>query len=159
MEIKLGDVYSFSYNDEWYNKINMPYHCFDGIMFVRQKEDGSFCLEDTYWSSDNRIYTLEQALKYGTLSLICNINEVEKCNEDDYKYYNANDIFNLSYQHGCYPRFYKRKGALRSPEVMEEIIKRQIEELKQSIGSAKYNIQRKQELLEKLKSGDTSFYY
>lgn len=161
VEIKLGDVYRFSYNAKYEIEIFMPYHCFDGILFVKQKSDGSLYLEDTYWGSgsDNRIFTLEKALEQGTLTFICNINDIELCYEHDYKYYDSSDLFNLSHQHGCCKRFFKRKGAVRSSKIMEENLKKQIEERKHDIKSAEYDIERYMEYLDKLKSGDNSFYF
>jgi hypothetical protein len=158
MELKLNDVYKFRYNEDYIKNNSYPYHCFDGQLIVKQKSDGSLYLEDTYWScGDNKWFTLEKALKQGTLEFICNLEDVEKCDRDDYKYYNEDDIFDLSYQSGCYARYRKKKGAVRSAEVMRRTIKRGIEKAQSDIQWAERQIERGNEYLEKLKNGETEF--
>ena len=159
MEIKIGDYYRFSYNEKYEKELFMPYHCFDGILFVKQKNDGSLYLVDTYWSSGGRSFTLEQALEQGILTFICNINDVEPCVKSEKRYYNSDDFFNLSSQHGCYERYFKRKNAARSSELMEEELKKLIDERKHEIEYAEYDIKRYVEYIDRLKSGDNSFWF
>ena len=51
------------------------------------------------------------------------LDEVEKCDKHHLDYYADEDLFDLSYQHGCYKAYYKRKGAVKSIEKMKKVIK------------------------------------
>ncbi len=106
----------------------MPNHCFDGQLIACKHGDG-LRLEDTYWNSgDNRVFTLEEALRLGTLEFVCNLNDVEKSHKSDLKYYDNKDIFDLSYQHHCYESYYRRKGAKRSKTKMLETVNKKLVE-------------------------------
>ena len=67
-------------------------------------------------------------------------------------------MFNLSYQHGCYEFYVKRKGAERSLDKMLQSIKHKIEDAEYRKKSAERDIERHTETLNKIKSGDTSVY-
>lgn len=157
MELKLNDVYRFRYNDP--SKNYNSYHCFDGQLIVKQKASSNLYLEDTYWcSGGNRTFTLEQALREGKLNFVCNLNEVEKINESELKYYADEDIFDLSYQHSCYKKYVKRKDAVRCPEKMERVLIRKIEELEHNIEWENARLIEAKEKLEKLRNGDINIY-
>jgi hypothetical protein len=97
MEIKLNDVYKFRYHEEVRNKKAFdPYWCFDGQLIVKENKNGLY-LEDTYWSSDSRKFTLEEALQDGILTFVCNLDDVIECREYNLQYYEDEDTFNLSY--------------------------------------------------------------
>lgn len=156
MELKLNDAYKFRYNEEWREKHPYCEHCFDGKLIVRKEKDGKLFLQDTYWggSSTSRTFTLDKALSQGELTFICNLDEVEKCREEDYKYYNDEDIFNLSSQEGCYKDFYIRKGAERSADKMKSTIKNKIQKTISEIDFANSELERLDEKLKKVNDGD-----
>lgn len=167
LDLKINDVYSFYFNEEYRNKHSYSNHCFDGQFVVKQEEDGEFYFLDTYWASkhdgfkhwgDHRTMSVENAIKNGTLKFICNLDDVEEIREHDMIYYADEDLFNLSYQHGCYKFFVKKKGAIRSAEKMEAVILERISSSEHKIGSLKRDIERYNETLVKLRNGDTSVY-
>jgi hypothetical protein len=159
MQIKLGDVYNFSYNAEWSKKIFDPRWCFDGQLIVKQDGEGELYLQDTYWGWDDnegKYFTLIEALNRGELTFVCNLNEVEKCNKRDMCYYADEDIFDLSYQHGCYENYYKKKNAVISHDKMEQVLKDKIEILEREIEYKKSDLKWRKEQLEQLQSGNTN---
>jgi hypothetical protein len=168
MEIKLNDVYKFRYNNNVSKSMFDPYHCFDGQLVVRKNYDGGLCLEDTYWSyignvewqgdSSNRRFTLESALEQGTLTFICNMDDVEKCSQGDLDYYANEDLFDLSYQHDCYPRYFKRKRAEKSSIKMQKVLEEKIAKTKREIECNQSELKRAEEKLAKLQSGDMNIY-
>jgi hypothetical protein len=159
MELKINDVYRFSYHDA--GNMFMPYHCFDGQLVVRQKENGNLYLEDTYWGwkdGSNKTFTPEQALECGALKFICNLDDVQKCEEYNFNYYADDDLFNLSYQHGCYKRFYKKLGAQKSFVKMEQILKNKITSAENEIEFQNNQIKYYKEKLKELQNGDINIY-
>lgn len=158
--LKLNDYYNFRYNEAETKRIFEPYHCFDGKLIVKENYKKEFILVDTYWSSsDNRTFTLERALNEGTLEFVCNLDDVEEIKQYDLIYYADEDLFNLSYQHGCYKRYAKRKGAVRSREKMLRIIKERISEAEYKLRSAQNSIEQLNKVFEEVKEGDINKIY
>jgi len=158
--IKENYVYQFSYNTKAYKERSYPNHCFDGQLLAVKYPKG-ILLKDTYWGfgdSSSRSFTISNAKKEGTLTFICDISKVDKIEKYDSNYYDDKDIFNLSHQHGCYPLFYKKKGAKRSKKKMIEVVKMSIENLEHKIGFDKNSLVRQLEDLKKIENGDTSIY-
>jgi hypothetical protein len=159
MEVKEHDVFRFSYNDEAAKKRFDPYHCFDGQLIALKHVDG-IRLVDTYWSDNTGgSFTIEEALSQGTLTFVCNLQDVEKANEDVGKYYDDTDWFNLSRQHGCYKEFAVRKGAKRSAAKMEESLKAQINDLDHDIQRKREQKERAERFLEQVKNGNLEGVY
>lgn len=158
--LKLNDYYIFKYNEFEVKRIFDPYHCFDGRLIVKENHKKELILVDTYWlSSDNRTFTLERALNEGTLKFVCNLDEVEEIKQYDLIYYADEDLFNLSYQDGCYKRYAKRKGAVRSREKMLRIIKERISEAEYKLRSAQNSIEQLNKIFEEVKQGDLNKIY
>lgn len=155
-----GDVYRFSYTDT--SGMHMPYHCFDGQLVAFEQSDGSFLLRDTYWlhdfkeRSDTRTFTEADAKAEGELVFVCNLNDVQKIKKHDADYYDDGDLFNISYQHGCYPCMALRKGAAKSPEKMLRVIEQRTAEARRNIESAQREIERLGEYAKKVEAGDLS---
>jgi hypothetical protein len=159
IKFKLNDVYSFSYNEEFRkNHSGDLYWCFDGQLVVKRKAGDELYLEDTYWISENRKFTLKEAQEKGNLTFKCNLDEVEELNEHNLCYYDDNDIIDLSYQHHCYTRYVLRKGATRSKEKMLSIAKEKIDNAQHKIEYAKGEIKRINETIEKINNGDLNVY-
>jgi hypothetical protein len=156
MEIKLNDVYSFSYNDAWCKKIFDPNWCFDGQLIVTRGFAGNLYLKDTYWGSsgDNKCFTLEEALERGELKFICNLDDVEQINAYALDYYDDEDLFDLSRQHGCYKLYYKRKGSKRSANKMERVLKDKICNMEGEIKARQSDLKWYKEKLNELKNGN-----
>lgn len=161
MKIKLNDVYRFRYNETYLEKIFMPYHCFDGQLVVKEK-NGELYLEDTYWGfkydSNNKKFTLEEALLKGSLEFVCNLGDVEKACYDDSNYYDSEYLYNLSYQNGCYQKYCKKKDISKSKEVMEDALKREIKKAETQIEWHTRNIKRCEEKLQEVENGNLDIY-
>lgn len=134
MEIKLGDVFRFQYTYQPGERDR--YWCFDGQL-VATAHNGGIMLVDTYWctSGSNRQFTQEEAEAKGTLKLVCNLNEVEEIKDGTF-YYDEKDVFDLSYQHNCYKRFMKRKGAPRSRDAMRAHLQGLIQKARADVSHA-----------------------
>lgn len=163
-KIKENDIYRFSYSLEYKDKAKHfdPYHCFDGQLVAKKdKETGEITLVDTYWSfggNDSRYAKPKEWREKGTLTFFLNLDEVEKAEEWERMYYNEKDFYNLSYQHGCYKKFAKRKGAKRDKGVMLDSLQ---EALKKAKYDADYAIRRVEEYSTKIaqvQNGDTTIY-
>lgn len=137
--MKDGDVYEFQYSAAYREKQSGPgldlSWCFDGQLVYR---NGKLC--DTYWSFgdgvDGRVFTVDQAIGSGTLRFICNLNDVRIVPEYEQQYYDDNDCFNLSYQHGCYKKFAIRKDAAKSAVKMLNEINDRIRKRRADASSA-----------------------
>lgn len=158
IEFREGDVYRFSYSEAARERWRTdPYWCFDGQVVVR---NGQLC--DTYWSfgacGDARVVRPED----GTLTFVCNLNDVREVKEYECKHYAESDCFNLSSQHGCYKRFAVRKDAPRSPErMLEEIRKKEQairDEMERVVRGGGHDLMRLGEMRAKLECGDTSIH-
>jgi len=134
MEIKLNDVYKFRYHEEVRNKKAFDsYWCFDGKLIVKENKDGLY-LQDTYLNSgDDRRFTLNEALKQGILTFICNLDDVEEIGEYNIQYYNDEDVFDLSTQKGCRKKYCIKKGTKRSAEKMKSVLNEKIEDSERKI--------------------------
>lgn len=151
--IKTGDVFSFSYKQEYVCTHYDSYHCFDGQLIASVDDNGNVTLTDTYWSSNNKTFTLDEALKVGSLTFRFNVNDVVDCNEYDKAYYKSTDIFNFSYQHNCYKRFVRKKDAKRDKEVILNSLKLKICELESQLQYTKRDLANMNELLKEVEGG------
>ena len=146
MEYKVNDVFKFRFNKSYIENcvVINPYHCFDGQLIVKDKGDGTLLFYDTYYSTP-KYFTFEELNKIGTFKFVCNLDDVIDCSELDKRYYKEEDIIDLSYQHGYYKWFVKKKTAKRSREVMLEYIANAIAEDNRKIKNLKDDIERYKE--------------
>lgn len=141
LDLREGDVFRFSYSTEYRAKLFMPDHCFDGQLVALDYCE-SIILFDTYWllgskpCGDAMRFTQEEALARGELTFVCNLNDVEVIDTWFAQYYDDADVFDLSYQHQCYPYFAIRKGAERSQSKIFRKIEEKMQEERRSIESA-----------------------
>jgi hypothetical protein len=159
-EYKIDDVFSFRWKDNVStNYFGDLYHCFDGQLIVCER-GGEMYLRDTYWSSgtEGKGFTIEEANERGILTYKCNLDEVDIIRESDLVYYADSDVFNLSTQHGCYPRYAKRRNATRSQEKILSVLKSKIEDTQREIEFKKRSLQQMNERLQKLEAGDTTIF-
>lgn len=155
IQLKPNDVFKFHYNSDMMKGTSRSfmYHCFDGQLIVQ--ENG--LLKDTYWGNSNdmsKCFTLEKALAEGHLDFICNLNDIEEIQEYETDYYNDNDLFNLSSQHGYCKLFAKRKGAKKNSEKMKGKVEDKIRELEAKVKSAEWEIGRLHQCLTFIQDGD-----
>lgn len=160
--IKENDIFDFRYKSEEIERMGghwFAQHCFDGQL-VAKRIDGKWTLTDTYWSFGNcgnsRRWSLAESMKKGSLRLICNLDDVEKIDRYLTQYYDDKDLFNLSYQHGCYEFYAIRKGASRSSEKMLNTLNDKIRKAKSDIESTIREIEQLTEQKTKLEAGDLS---
>lgn len=153
-DIKTGDVFSFRYNEEYLNTHYSPYHCFDGQLIASVDDNGGdIYLVDTYWSSGNKTFTLDKALKEGTLKFRFNINDVVNCYESDKAYYKDTDIFDFSYQHGCCKRFVRKKDAKRDKTVILKYLRKKVNELKSQLQYTERDLANAKEMIKDVEGG------
>jgi hypothetical protein len=133
--MKKNDVYQFRFSIDYLNSIkdSYPYHCFDGILIVGETEEGKFFLEDTYWSHGNHRFTPEEAETKGTLTFVCNLDDVVPIHESVIRYYADEDIFTLEMHHGHRTQKYLRKGAAKSSAKMLRVLNERIVASEQKI--------------------------
>lgn len=158
-QVKLGDIFRFHYSEEQAAKRHMPYHCFDGQLVAVECERNGIILLDSYWlyqfqpRGDGRRFTVDQAQQEGELTFVCNLNEVEKVDKGTTQYFDDGDVFDLSYQHHCYPYFAIRKGAKRSQEKMRRVVAEKVSEERRKIESAASQIEWLGRQLQKIEDG------
>lgn len=143
--VRDGDVYRFAYNEaSWERARSGMGHgdlnwAFDGQLVYRNGR-----LRDTYWglnASDGRSFSVAEAKAAGALTFVCNLNDVEKVPEYEYRLYADGDAFNLSHQHGCYRHFVKRCGARKDAERMREAVHRKVQDAKDAIERATWKLE------------------
>jgi hypothetical protein len=141
LSIRPGDVFAFKYHMRPGDTYTDRYWCFDGQL-VADMHNGEIILVDTYWgdSGSNRRFTQEEAKAQGTLTLVCNMDEVEPIKDGVY-YYDEKDVFDLSHQHGCYKRLMKRKGAPRSRDAMLAHLRGKMQEAKRKVELAVHDVE------------------
>lgn len=158
IQFREGDVFRFRYSDERIAKARAVHHdlhwCFDGQVIVR---DGKLC--DTYWAGyrlssggDQKVVTPED----GTLEFICNLNDVERIKEYQTRYYDESEVFNLSYQHGCYRFFAVKKGQPRNQCAMLAWLDRQASEYRRDIERTTHYLRLNAEQRAKVEAGDVT---
>lgn len=157
--MKENDVFKFSYNEEARAKIYMPDHCFDGQLVYRDgKLHDTYCGLESHAGDVGRHFTPAEAEARGTLTFLCNLDDVERIPHRDLEQYEPADRWDLSHQHGCHKHAVVRRGAKKSPTLQREILKKRIEAAKReaeaAMRSAFYTIEHVQETLRKLDAGE-----
>lgn len=148
--LREGDVFRFSYSEAERAKRFEPHHCFDGQVVVR---GGKLC--DTYWGFDGnepRIVTPEQ----GELRFLCNLGDVRDIRPHEERHYAPEDVFNLSYQHGCYKRYVVNKGAAPNAERMLKEIAEKMHDTERQIQSACRSLMELAVVKSRIEAGDLS---
>jgi hypothetical protein len=155
-DAKEGDVFRFSYSQAerekaaqgWAGSLN---HCFDGQVVYRK---GQYV--DTYWSfgecGDGRVVRPDQ----GELTFVVNLADVEPIRSYEALHYDEADVFDLSYQHGCYKKLMIRKGAQPSAARMIIEVRKKEASLRAEIEFAQRNLCDLAVLRHRLESGDVS---
>jgi hypothetical protein len=165
-KIKENDFFIFEYYPEIRKSIFEPRHCFEGLLRAFKHKD-KFLLRDTYWGvfSDSwdcvQMFTIEEALKKGTLTYYCNLNELKPIGEHEQKYYKDEDIFCLHEQHSCSERcrnYYIKKDAVRSQEKMRDYINYKRNQLQHGIDFAKDELKRLDEKQAQVEAGNLDIY-
>ena len=141
--MKINDIVKWWFVDT--EDMSYPYWSKDQQAVVTKRKNRIIYI-DTYWgfgSSESYQFT-NAAIKDGTIKIkkVCNLENVEEYKGGDpYKYFKEKDIFDLSYQNGCYIHIYVKKNAKRNKGVMLKALVRKIEEENRTIRMAKNNIE------------------
>jgi hypothetical protein len=162
LAIREGDVFRFQWSEAEYAKVRPGGDlnwCFDGQLVMRNGK-----LWDTYWgfdgfSCDSKWFTKADAEARGTLTFVCNLNDVEIVRDRSrLRYFDDADCFNLCYQHGCYKQYAVRKGAQRSQTKMlsevEEKVRNVRGEIESAVRSGMSDLERLAEYRAKVTAGD-----
>lgn len=160
--MKINDVFDFRYNEKELKERFMLNHCFDGQLIVRQGREGKLILHDTFWGINNgesRQFEIEEAEKLGSLKFVTNLDDVEKIQEWEVNYYADEDVFNLSYQHGCYKFFVKKNGAKKSKDKMLSVIQRKIAEKRNELNSLASELEQLSVKRHRIENGDLSVFF
>lgn len=132
-----GDVYSWHYTDAVVTRrkdhiaSGTLYWCEDRQAVVR---NGQLC--DTYWAGYGLTRGSEEHVKNPAeveLTFVCNLADVRRIAPHEVKNYDAADVLDLSYQHGCYKHFVVKVGAQPSREAKLEWIRTKRGEIKRDI--------------------------
>lgn len=157
--LKENDVYKFRFNEHELKNRQYPNHCFDGTLIVKKHSDNRLILEDTYWGSgESKSFTLSKALELGSLTFLCNLDEMLDIKEWETLYYDDEDIVELNIHAGYRNRFLIKKGVQRSQAKMLQSIKQKIEDEHSKIRHAENSLKLHNEILLKIESGDTTVY-
>lgn len=156
-KIKVKDVFHATWKDS--SKSN---HCFEGLLVAEQWDRG-IVLVDTYWNSENKWFTPEQAEVQLNLTYYCNLDDYELKNVPNAgKYYDKGDYIYMHSQHACVEScryFYLKKGAIKSKDKMIASLNEKIEEAKREISSANSTIEWALKDIEKIENGQLENIY
>lgn len=112
-----GDIYRWRWADHKRDLDNAPYrsyHCFSQWAVVKGGR-----LLDTYWhgSGETEIKPSDVALEP-----VANIADLVKVREDEARYYSREDIVDMRHPNSTREPIYRRANAVRSPDVMMEVV-------------------------------------
>jgi hypothetical protein len=162
IELKEGDVYRWRYTDEIIARrrghvtSGTIYWCEDQQAIVR---NGT--LYDTYWAGHRLSPCGDQHAKNLAdveLEFVCNWNDIEYIEPHAVKNYDAADVFDLSYQHGCYKYFAIKKGAKPSTAAKLEWLYKKRAEIMREIESHIRHLELLAKQQARLEAGDTEIH-
>lgn len=163
-ELRVGDVFAFAYSEESWNKARTGLGhgdlrwAFDGQLVFR---DGA--LIDSYWglggnAADGRQFSFAEAEAKGTLTFLCNLNDVELIRQDEFPLYTKGDAFDLSYNHGCHKYFVRKRGATKNSTLMLAALNDKVSaaehEIQQAVRALMYAVERRAELRPRIEAGE-----
>lgn len=133
--MKNQDVYRWSYKNT--EGMFEPYHCKSRIGVYSEKDN---MLRDTFWgtlSSNGKWFSVKECEELLDLTYLGNLDDFEPASEYDQAMYNDKDFLNLNHSNSSRNNTYVRKGAIKSKEKMQKIIKRNAAKLKADYEYAK----------------------
>lgn len=145
LEIKNADVFRFQWKYDPADTQRDRYWCFDGQL-VAVLRNGSIVLADTYWrfgeiDNHTKTFTPEEAQEKGTLTYVCNLIDLEPAQPHETRYYDKADLFDLSYQHRCYAKLMKRKGAKKNRDAMYKALAQDRKEAEEQLRAAVHKLE------------------
>lgn len=124
-----------------------PYWCRNWTFRVRQDHFGNYCMDDTYWSSSPKSFSLMDE-NFDKFELLFDLNDVEEYKGSHILGYAEEDRWmSVPMDSGGrrFPKNYIRKGAVPVKERVIERLKDEIERLEWEVENKKKNL----ELVEK----------
>jgi len=148
MNIKLNDIYRWSWTDDKLKHLNhgnnggTTYWCVSQICVVKQYKSGELYLEDTYWhGNSNRVFDLSQIGKNIELEYLGNFDELVEF-KDDVNFYDEKEILNLNHPNSSRGNIYIKRGVKRSLEKMKNYAAFLIGEKEREISYLKNSVER-----------------
>lgn len=157
--MKEKDVFKFEYNEHMVEKFGLEslYWCFDGILVAEKRKD-DFVLIDTYWLTQPKIMTIDEAKEKGKLEFLFNLDDVVEISQNDLKYYDDKDVYILKMQHGYETKYYLKKNSKKSQKKMIEAINNKITETERKINNLKQQLDVLLSNKKKIESGNLDIY-
>lgn len=156
--IKLNDIYRWYYTAEMLKKLNhgdnggTTYWAASNICIAKKSyTTGELYLEDTFWSSDNKIFDLNDLHKI-ELEYLGNFEELNKFTQgrSSLVYYSPSDILDLSHSNSFGDQIYIKKGAKRSLAHTRAYLEHKENELLNKVVWAQRELEQARELLKNL---------
>lgn len=147
--MKNGDIFRWSYNDETLKKMGL--HSSSGTLYWCCSRIGVFndgYLEDTFWSSStDKCFSVDNIKDKLILEFVANEDDLISSEPRERAYYLDSDCVDLNHPNSTIGNFYLRKGAKKNLEKMEQILKRERNNIASSIQSQLRSISQLDELL------------
>lgn len=146
LQLKVNDIFKVSYSEEYRKSHSGDLnHCFEGLARVAESHNG-FILCDTFWGlwdGSGRTFSEDQIGKDINITFYCNLDEIEQIAHYEADFFDEKDVFCITRQHGCMEScksFFKRRGAERSRDKMETIVRTKISKIRQELDSKTYDL-------------------
>lgn len=157
INLKDGDIYHWSWNDEEYSKRELEiqsgtlYWCCSRIGIVK---DG--VLRDTYWhsGSEGKQFTSKDCAQKLDLSFIANFADLVSAQPSDRAMYLDEDCVNLNHPNSTSGNFYLRKGAEKNLDKMKRVKQRELRSLKSKIEQLQWELKVAEDAIKNIKVED-----
>jgi hypothetical protein len=153
--IKLNDIYRWHYTSEKFNEVKKwgePYWAVSRFCIVKKSHTtGELYLEDTFWSSENKTFYLNE-LNDIQLEYLGNFEELNKFTQGKHSlpYYNPSDIVDISHSNSFQDQIYIKKDAKRSLAHTRAHLEHKENELLNKVVWAQRELEQARELLKNL---------
>jgi hypothetical protein len=154
-----GDIYNWHWTDAElakradYRNSGTLYWCEDRQAIARNGQ-----LLDTYWAGHELApggdCHVVDPMKVD-LTFVCNLNDVRRISEHEAKYYDAADVFNISYHAGYRKLFAVKPDAKRSQTAMLAWIDAKVNDVCDEIAAGQRHVERLLEDRAKVAAGNT----
>jgi len=147
-EIKENAVYSLEGK-------KIPNWCFHNILIAKKTDLGEFYLEDTYWSSNSKWFSLKQIEENGwkLKKLFDNFNDLVDVNKAEFRLYDSSDRLYIPVG-SWHERFLVLKNAKYSRQKVERYLNFAIEKLENELKWIQQRLIEAKKIKEKFKKGE-----
>ena len=145
---KDGDIFKWSYADT-------ERHCQDYAYWATSRiaifNDG--WLADTWSSSNNPSWLEADAKRLLKLRFVANLNDLENISESNARYFNQENIINLTHSNSYGSQIYVKKGAVRCLKTTCKLAEKYLSDMARGEEWAKRRHIDAQEILSKIEAG------